>query len=120
VTSWASWTGKVFSIALISTTTNPPTTISIRNPCIDPFVPIVDWQRDLPLKWDVTHLQLVSKTLLVNGFRKPPTQHTMDRKGSIDNVAGNQIVLRRGFSHLGDLALNWNSASAPDHHRMAQ
>jgi hypothetical protein len=30
----------------------------------------------------------------------------------INNLAANHIVLRRAFSHLGALALNWNRATA--------
>jgi hypothetical protein len=32
----------------------------------------------------------------------------MNRKRGIDDLAGKTIVLRRGFRHLGALALNWN------------
>jgi hypothetical protein len=31
-----------------------------------------------------------------------------NRKRAIDDLAGKKIVLRRGFGHLGVLALNWN------------
>ena len=35
----------------------------------------------------------------------------MDSERRINNFAGNQILLRRGFSHLGALALNKTRAS---------
>ena len=38
----------------------------------------------------------------------------MNSERRINNLAGNQIVFRRGFSHLGALALNWNGASPPN------
>jgi hypothetical protein len=41
--------------------------------------------------------------VLVDGF---PNQAGCER--GIEQLAGNQIVLRRGSGHLGALALNWN------------
>jgi hypothetical protein len=43
-----------------------------------------------------------------NRLQKPRTEEGVNRKPGIDELAGKKIVLRRGFRHLGALALNWN------------
>jgi hypothetical protein len=43
-----------------------------------------------------------------NRLQKPRPEDGMNRKRGIDDLAGKTIVLRRGFRHLGALALNWN------------
>jgi len=40
------------------------------------------------------------------------TGHAMNSERGINNPAGNLIELRRGFNHLGVLALTWKRASA--------
>jgi hypothetical protein len=81
-------------------------------PRVDLDVAVSDRQRHLPLKGDFTHLQLTDKALLVHRLQQSRTQRAMHSERGINDLSGNKIVLRRGFNHLGALALNWNRSSA--------
>jgi hypothetical protein len=48
-----------------------------------------------------------------NRLQKPPTEEGVNREPGIDELDGKKIVLRRGFRHLGALALNWNGTIIP-------
>jgi hypothetical protein len=78
------------------------------------MIPIKQRQCDLPLERDATGLELIGHALLVNRLKKPRTEGIMNRERGIDDLAGETIVLRRGFRHLGDLALNWNGTIGAD------
>jgi hypothetical protein len=43
-----------------------------------------------------------------NRLQKLRTLEGVNRKPGMDDVDGKKIVFRRGFAHLGALALNWN------------
>ena len=75
---------------------------------VDPMVPVNHRQHDLPLEGDVPCLKLKRKALLIDRFEKSRTKRAVNSKRRIYKLAGKQIMLRRGFSHLGALALNWN------------
>jgi hypothetical protein len=46
-----------------------------------------------------------------NRLQKPRTPEGVNRKPGIKDLDGKTTVLRRGFGHLGALALNWNGTS---------
>jgi hypothetical protein len=66
----------------------------------------------LPLEWDFARLRFAGQALLVYRLEQPWTERAADGEGGSDGLAANQVVLRKGFSHLGALALNWNRAFA--------
>jgi hypothetical protein len=89
-------------------------------PHVDPFVTISHRKSNLLQKRNFPSLELTGKALLVNRLQQSRTQGAMNRERSINNLADNQIMFRRGFNHLGALALNANKTSARTSNKRAR
>ena len=72
---------------------------------VDLVVSVSHRQSDLPLEGDISFFQFTGEALFVNGLQKSRAKRGVNSKRGINDLARNQIVLRRGFNHLGALAL---------------
>jgi hypothetical protein len=70
----------------------------------DPVASVQDRKSDLPLEIDLSCLQLVREASLVYRLQEPWPKRRMNSECGINNLAGNRIMLGRGFRHLGALA----------------